>query len=157
MISATGADLLYQTLKRSTKLQDEVLRLGGADDVGNLLDEALIAELRASGVKFTEADLMWIFKNNKDKIIFLEKGNTSSGFEHILRHKQEFIDAGISETDISDFILQALKKNKIVGYQGSGNGRPIYELIYQGNKQRIAITTGSNGYVVGANMKSATK
>ncbi|MEY8779621.1 fibronectin type III domain-containing protein [Allomuricauda sp. XS_ASV26] len=143
-------------LRNFTKAQwDDLGRRLGKN--GNLLDEALIVQLRASGVKFTEADLIWIFKNNKDKIIFLEKGNTSSGFEHILRHKQEFIDAGISETNISDFILQALKKNKIVGYQGSGNGRPIYELIYQGNKQRIAITTGSNGYVVGANMKSATK
>src|SRR5690606_25093516 len=33
LISATGADLLYQTLKKSSKLQDEVLRLGGVDNI----------------------------------------------------------------------------------------------------------------------------
>ena len=40
---------------------------------------------------------------------------------------------------------------KIVGYQGKGNGRPIYEFIYKGKKQRVAITTGNNGFVIGAN------
>ena len=36
LISATGADVLYQTLKKSPKLQDEVLRLGGIEDFGSL-------------------------------------------------------------------------------------------------------------------------
>ncbi|MDY3521489.1 hypothetical protein JSO54_02760 [Riemerella anatipestifer] len=47
-----------------------------------------------------------------------------------------------------------MKENKIVGYQGSGTGRPIYELIYKGTKQKVAITIGSNGFVVGANPTS---
>ena len=58
------------------------------------------------------------------------------------------------ESDISNFIMQALKENKIVGYQGTGTGRPIYELIYGGVKQRVAITTSGNGFVVGANPTS---
>lgn len=45
----------------------------------------------------------------------------------------------------------------IVGYQGRGQGRPIYEFTYEGTTRRIAITIGSNGYVVGANPKSVPK
>ena len=119
-----------------------------------LLDQALIAELKAAGVKFTEADLKWIFKRGDGKIMFLENGNASAGFEHILSHKNDFIAKGIAEGDISDFVMSALKENKIVGYQGSGTGRPIYEVVYKGTSQRVAITTGSNGFVVGANPKS---
>jgi len=37
---------------------------------------------------------------------------------------------------------------------GTCKGRAIYEIIYQGKKQRVAITTGSNGLVVGANPSS---
>lgn len=120
----------------------------------NLLDSGLISELKLAGVKFNESELKWLFKNNEGKIIFLEKGNTSAGFEHILSHKNDFIAKGIAESDISNFIMQALKENKIVGYQGLGTGRPIYELIYKGTKQKVAITIGSNGFVVGANPTS---
>jgi hypothetical protein len=117
-------------------------------------DLILISELKASGVKFSESDLKWVFKSNDGKIIFLEKGNINAGYEHILGHKNDFIAKGIAELDISDFIMKALKENKIVGYQGTGEGRPIYELIYNGIKQRVAITTSSNGFVVGANPTS---
>ena len=68
-----------------------------------MLNPSLIAELKAAGVKFTEADLKWIFKNTDGKIIFLEKGNINAGFEHILNHKSDFIAKGIAESDISDF------------------------------------------------------
>jgi hypothetical protein len=50
--------------------------------------------------------------------------------------------------------MQALKESKVVGHQGSGVGRPIYELIYKGTKQKLAITTGSIGFVVGTNTTS---
>lgn len=48
----------------------------------------------------------------------------------------------------------AVKSGTIVGYQGRGKGRPIYEFIYKGKTRRVAISIGSNGYIVGANPKS---
>ena len=39
----------------------------------------------------------------------------------------------------------------VVHYQGKGTGRPIYEVNYKGSTQRVAVTVGSNGYIVGAN------
>ncbi|WP_445448395.1 hypothetical protein [Enterococcus faecalis] len=53
--------------------------------------------------------------------------------------------------DIPDYLINALDKGTIVGYQGRGTGRPIYEFIYQGEKKRVAITVGNNGFIVGAN------
>ncbi len=72
----------------------------------------------------------------------------------MLAHKKQFIDNGISETDIPDYIFTALTKGKIVGYQGKGTGRPIYEVMFKGKKQRVAITVGNNGFIVGANPQS---
>ena len=69
-----------------------------------MLNKKLIQELREKGVKFTEENLMWLFKNKDGKIIFLEKGKNSGGFQHILKHKEEFLDKGIFEEDLAEFI-----------------------------------------------------
>ena len=124
-----------------------------ADKV-ELLNKKLIQELREKGVKFTEENLMWLFKNKDGKIIFLEKGKNSGGFQHILKHKEEFLDKGVFEEDLAEFIMESLKNGKIVGKEGS---RFVYEYIYKGIKQTTAITVSSNGFVVGANPVSKFK
>ena len=118
------------------------------------IDKKLVQELKDKGVKFTEKDLIWVFKNKEDKIIFLEKGKDSGGFQHILKHKKEFLNKGISEQDLANFIMESLKNGKIVGKEGS---RFVYEYTYKGIKQTTAITVGSNGFVVGANPVSKFK
>ena len=118
------------------------------------IDKKLVQELKDKGVKFTEKDLIWVFKNKEDQIIFLEKGKDSGGFQHILKHKKEFLNKGISEQDLANFIMESLKNGKIVGKEGS---RFVYEYTYEGIKQTTAITVGSNGFVVGANPVSKFK
>ena len=125
-----------------------------AGEIENLINKALIQELKEKGVKFTEENLMWLFKNKDGKIIFLEKGKNSGGFQHILKHKEEFLDKGIFEEDLAEFIMKSLKNGKIVGKEGS---RFVYEYIYKGIKQTTAITVSSNGFVVGANPVSKFK
>src|SRR5690606_34313567 len=61
LISATGADLLYQTLKRSTKLQDEVLRLGGVDNSSKVWDDIV-------GTQPLYADNSLIYKSFELKV-----------------------------------------------------------------------------------------
>ena len=51
------------------------------------IDKKLVQELKDKGVKFTEKDLKFITKNRDDIIIFLEKGNSKSGLEHIIEGK----------------------------------------------------------------------
>ena len=122
-----------------------------ADKV-ELLNKKLIQELREKGVKFTEENLIWLFKNKDGKIIFLEKGNAKGGLQHIIeKHKVEFLKKGIDESEISMFIMEGLKNGKIIDYQRT---RAIYEFMYKGNKYRTAIEVGDNGFVVSANMKS---
>ncbi|WP_171304781.1 hypothetical protein [Acinetobacter soli] len=47
--------------------------------------------------------------------------------------------------------MEAVKGGKIIGYQGKGTGRPIYETVINGEKRAIAISIGNNGFIVGAN------
>lgn len=117
--------------------------------------KALIAEVQANGDKINPSDVIGIMKNKDGKIVWLEKGhlgNNPSGLAHILdAHESNFNDKGIKTSDIPDFILSAVSEGKIVGYQGKGTGRPIYEIEYNGETQLVAVTVGSNGYIVGAN------
>ena len=117
--------------------------------------KALIAEVQANGDKINPSDVIGIMKNKDGKIVWLEKGhlgNNPSGLAHILdAHESNFNDKGIKTCDIPDFILSAVSEGKIIGYQGKGTGRPIYEIEYNGETQLVAVTVGSNGYIVGAN------
>ena len=45
---------------------------------------ALITELKEKGIKFTEKDIIFITRDKTGQIVWLEKGNSSAGLEHIL-------------------------------------------------------------------------
>lgn len=108
---------------------------------------ALLGELTANGIKFNPAAIVDVRQLSDGRIVFLETGNSNAGLQHIIQaHGADFARAGIK--NISAAVMDALSKGDIVGYQGKGVGRPIYQLE---SGQRIAITVGSNGFVVGAN------
>jgi filamentous hemagglutinin len=112
----------------------------------------LINELSEQGVKHTPENIIDIAKTPEGKIVFLETGNNSAGLQHIIKeHGDDFINRGISEVQIPDVVMTAITKGKVVGYQGVGKGRPIYEFEFNGQIQRIAVTTSNNGFIVGAN------
>ena len=117
--------------------------------------KALIAEVVASGEKISPAKVVMITRDPNGKIVWLETGNTKSGLEHIIKkHGHEFNGRGIANKDIPDYVLEAVYQGNVVGTQGKRNPRTIYEFIYNGKTQRIAVQVGSNGYIVGANLKS---
>ncbi len=96
-----------------------------------------------------------ITRDPNGKIVWLESGNTKSGLEHIInKHGHEFNGRGIANNDIPDYVLEAVYQGNVVGTQGKRNPRTIYEFVYNGKTQRIAVQVGSNGYIVGANLKS---
>ena len=117
--------------------------------------KALIAEVQAKGDKINPDDVIGITKDSTGRIIWLEKGHLGgkpSGLAHIMdAHESNFNSKGIASSDISDFILTAVSKGRIIGYQGKGYGRPIYEVDYLGKTYQVAVTVGDNGYIVGAN------
>lgn len=127
-------------------------------DVGSSLKpQKYLDELVESGVKCNFDEIIGITKMPDGKLVWLEKGHLgdkASGLAHVLEHESQFVQKGIMKEDIPDFILQALSEGKVIGYQGKGTGRPIYEITYKGKNQKVAITVGSNGYIVGANPTS---
>ncbi|OUI77764.1 hypothetical protein HK18_02865 [Commensalibacter intestini] len=128
----------------------------GTSEASNI-NQSYLDEMSANGVKFSPDRLVRVEKLDDGRIVFLEKGDEDSGLQHIIKeHAQEFADKGVSEAEIPDLIMETLK-GKPVGYQGKGTGRPIYEITINGQRERIAITTGSNGYIVGANPAGSVK
>lgn len=117
--------------------------------------KALIQEVQQKGLKISPDEVIGITKDKNGKTIWLEKGHLDgkpSGLAHIVQeHESDFNDKGIHTSDIADFVLSAVGRGTIIGYQGKGTGRPIYEVTYNGETYHVAVTVGSNGYIVGAN------
>ena len=114
----------------------------------------LIKELDESGKKFSSENIVAITRTKDDRLIWLETGNKDAGLEHVIQHAEQFAAQGIPQSQIANFIITAARDGKIIGYQGRGQGRPIYELDFNGKTYRVAITIGSNGFIVGANPRS---
>lgn len=116
---------------------------------------ALIEKLRRRGVKITDKNIVRIGKDNRGNIVWLEEGKggvKGSGMKHIVeRHLPEFLDAGITENQIPDFLMEAVINGRKIGKQ---NTRTIFEVNWNGKSQRVAVDIGTNGYIVGANMKN---
>ncbi|MBQ6018055.1 MAG: hypothetical protein IJL19_09260 [Clostridiales bacterium] len=117
--------------------------------------KALIDEVISNGDKISPDKVVMITRDPKGRIVWLEEGNNSSGLQHIINeHGHEFNGKGISNDEIPDYVLEAVYQGNIVGTQGKRNPRTVYEFVYNGVTQRIAVQVGSNGYIVGANPKS---
>ena len=122
------------------------------------VNQQYLTEMSNNGVKFSPENVLRVEKLPNGKIVFLEKGNLSAGLQHIIKeHADDFAKIGVSESQIPDVVMDAVSKGKIIGYQGKGTGRPIYEVLINGQKQRIAVTTGNNGFIVGANPAGSVK
>ena len=131
---------------------------GGTDKGGSAkksgLNSNLLEELANSGVKYNPEDIVAITKTADGKLVWLENGTDTAGLNHIItEHADDFLNKGITQEQIPDYVMNALENGKIVGYQGRGTGRPIYEFTYNGEIHKVAITVGNNGFIVGANPK----
>jgi filamentous hemagglutinin len=118
--------------------------------------KALIDEVISNGEKISPDKVVMITKTASGRIIWLEEGNKFSGLQHIIdKHGHEFYGKGLSKEDIPNYILEAVYQDNIIGTQGKRTPpRSVYEFVYNGKTQRIAVQVGSNGYVVSANTKS---
>ena len=122
----------------------------------------LIFELAGTSKKVGWSDVLAI-ERMPDKIVWLEEGlddaqalakygkkDSGRGFRHILEdHEADFLRQGISQNEIPDAIMQALRENNVIDNQG--RTRLVYFTNYKGRDYAIAIEIGSNGYIVGAN------
>lgn len=152
LLDIVGTVLIaYAAFRTASKAARAVGGVGAADDVLNLKPKELMRELANSGEKVSVDDVVAVTRTADGKLVWLETGTEGAGLKHILSHSSDFAAKGISELQIPELIVEAIKNGKIIGYQGNKNTRPIYEVIFHDKVQRVAITIGSNGFVVGAN------
>lgn len=139
--------------KKADKVADDVVE-DAAKAIKSGLNSNLLDELANSGVKYNPEDIVAITKTADGKLVWLENGTDTAGLNHIItEHADDFLNKGITQEQIPDYVMNALENGKIVGYQGRGTGRPIYEFTYNGEIHKVAITVGNNGFIVGANPK----
>jgi outer membrane biosynthesis protein TonB len=116
----------------------------------------LMAELAASGEKYTADAVVMVTKTPEGKLVWLETGSSSSGLGHILeQHATQFAEKGVPAGEIPDYLQAALSDGKVVGYQRKRiPPRAVYEFTWKGETHQVAISVGDNGFIVGANPKS---
>lgn len=139
-------EITENAAEKAAKVTGETIESG--------LNSNLLDELANSGVKYNPEDIVAITKTADGKLVWLENGTDTAGLNHIItEHADDFLNKGITQEQIPDYVMNALENGKIVGYQGRGTGRPIYEFTYNGEIHKVAITVGNNGFIVGANPK----
>jgi|GEM_PF-730936 hypothetical protein len=122
---------------------------GAQGDAAPPTREGLLGELAEKGVKHAPDQVVAIARDANGKIVFLERGNARAGLQHILdQHAADFARRGIPVEQIPDAVMAAATRGKPVGVQGT---RPVYEVEFNGQTHRVAVTVGDNGFVVGAN------
>ena len=144
-VTAYGLDTINNS---RSNLKDDLALFSKTEGAGNA---DLLDELAKSGVKYNPDDVLAVTKTADGKLVWLENGNNSEGMQHILNHAEDFVNKGVPEDKIEELIMESLTNGKVIGYQGRGTGRLIYEVVFEGKTYDTAITVGSNGFIVGAN------
>ena len=122
----------------------------------------LINKLEAKRIKFDAEAILEIDQYQGGDVFFLERGNAKAGYKHVLDHAEDFKNKGVSVAKLPKFLMFALKQNEQVATQGAkkNRGRPVYKGTLFGAKNAsvdVAISVGSNGFIVGANPTTLKK
>lgn len=102
-------------------------------------------ELKNSGVKYTEKDVVLVAKNYNGKLLWLEKGNESSGLKHIeKRHQKDFGE----NTNVKDLLMKILPLKPLKHFSRK-KGKKLADIyLYKKNSKLYLVAYGDNGYIV---------
>lgn len=105
----------------------------------------LMQQLKKSGVKYSEKNVVMITKNYEGKLMWLEMGNANSGLIHILNnHRNDFKEG----TNIP-LLLKKVLELKPIRHTIRNNGKNLADVfIYIKEKKRYLVAYGDNGYIV---------
>jgi len=129
---------------------------GAGGNFGNTkgTQNGLIDELKQSGVKINENDVVFIAKDDTGQTVWLEKGTPSVGLEHIVqRHSDDFLNKhGIEQGDIPSHLKNVFSNGKVeytrlINKNGHLGSEKLYS--YQGQYYLLS-GVGTNGFIVSA-------
>lgn len=146
------------TLEQSeyaAKVAENEAKLKADADNAPLIDPAHIAEMEASGVKFTREEVMFTTRDKTGQIIWLEKGTKVAGYRHIetrghIAQLAKYL--GVDERDVLKTLRNVIRDGHLVSYKMVVRaGREGYERKYEYNgKQIVLAAIGTNGFLVTA-------
>lgn len=115
---------------------------------GSLKPEHLMEELRNSGVKFTEEDIVMIAKQKNGELLWLERGNKVAGLIHIEEGHSENLKSafGVNKNSIPSFIKNVIEQGEIVS--NVKKGKKITRIYDFGGKHYVLCALGTNGFIV---------
>lgn len=67
----------------AVKMAENEARLKAEADAAPLIDQSHLAEMEASGVKFTRKDVIFTARDSTGQIVWLEKGSKTAGYAHL--------------------------------------------------------------------------
>lgn len=135
-----------------TQLLNNGIDSGGEDPL------ALISQVKTSGAKISEGNVVGITRTPGGKIDWLETGNPSAGLEHIMNgdgtpgdigHGQDFANIGIEGKDnVTKLIIDTLQDETPVAIRGGGG--LVFNVTIDGTVRQILIVVGNNGFIITA-------
>ena len=139
----------------SAKVAENEENLKAESDAAPLINQSHIAEMEASGVKFTREDVIFTAKDSTRQVIWLEKGNKTAGYAHLEARGhigQIAKKFGVSESEVPRLIRNVIRDGCIVSNKiKKTNWRDGYERIYEYNGEHILLACiGLNGFLVSA-------
>lgn len=137
----TGHSGLYSGTKGS--MQEQAARVTKTQ---------LIREMKNSGAKLSEQDIVFITRDKTGQVVWLETGSSSAGLEHIQsRHAADFqAKHGVSKGSIPSHLERIISKGK-VEYSRIvlKNGKEGYERLYRYKEKYYLLSgIGKNGFIV---------
>lgn len=166
--SITYEEVLFMSCGRSSGVTDDYqmsfknqeTEQIAAENEERIEREILISELKKSGIKLNETDIVFITKDRTGQIVWLENGNLNAGLNHILDgngitpgHAKNFKEKfDVDRSHIGNFLNKVIKSGN-VEYQRIiwKNGHKGYEKMYSYSDNYYVLTgVGLNGFIVSA-------
>jgi hypothetical protein len=143
------------------------------------VDQRLVLKVIKNGHKISPDKVLHIWKLEETRkiptvepeIIWIEVGyhieiegkGKGVGYKHFLKHEREFRPLGIQPYQFLELVEAATKVGLYVGEQKSEEKedrpqcRPIFGLRFHGTPLFVAVTVGTNGFVVSMNRSSTER
>lgn len=108
------------------------------------------AELEQTGADIDRTKVVRMIRLRDGRIAWLERGHPRKGLDHILEKQKRdaFEGTGVPREKIVELVFAAIEHGVVVGY--SGRNRPVYEVVFDGETRRVAITIADDGGIIGA-------